>query len=66
MPSESDASLRLRRAVKKAEPLLRTITETDSARHPAPGKWSHRQSIDHLELHLRQILGAKWSPTDSA
>ncbi|MDA1082248.1 MAG: DinB family protein [Gemmatimonadetes bacterium] len=42
------AATRLRNALAGAEPLLRAISETDSALHPAPGKWSPRQIIGHL------------------
>lgn len=39
---------RLRAALASAEPLLRAISEADSARHPASGKWSPRQIMGHL------------------
>lgn len=39
---------RLLAALSAAEPPLRAISEADSARHPAPGKWSPRQIIGHL------------------
>lgn len=31
-----------------AEPLLRTMTEPDASRSPAPGKWSPKQIVGHL------------------
>lgn len=48
MSTEPSAARRLRAAIAAAEPLLRAISEHDSARHPAPGKWSPRQIIGHL------------------
>lgn len=56
-------ALRLRAALDAAEPALRAISETDSARSPAPGKWSPRQVIGHLidsatNNHQRYVRGA--------
>lgn len=48
MSTEPESAGRLRNAVAEAEPLLRAISELDSAQHPAPGKWSPRQIIGHL------------------
>lgn len=47
MPVAS-ASARLRSVLASAEPPLRTISEAESARRQAPGKWSPRQVIGHL------------------
>lgn len=46
--SATNAARRLRAALDAAMPTLRAITEQDSARAPAPGKWSPRQIIGHL------------------
>ena len=48
MHAPSPAARRLRNSIETAEPLLRAISEADSARHPVPGKWSPRQIIGHL------------------
>ena len=42
------SSQRLRAALDAAEPLLRRISDADSATPLAPGKWSPRQVIGHL------------------
>ena len=42
------SAARLLAALASAEPVLRAISEADSARRPAPGKWSPRQVIGHL------------------
>ena len=44
----TDSARRLREALASAEPMLRAISEEASARIPAPGKWSNRQTIGHL------------------
>jgi hypothetical protein len=54
---------RLRAALDAAEPALRAISDTDSARAHAPGKWSPRQIIGHLidsatNNHQRYVRGA--------
>lgn len=41
-------ALRLRDALTAAEPRLRAISDADSARPRAPGKWSPREIIGHL------------------
>lgn len=46
--TESLPAQRLRAVLTAAEPLLRRITDADSAIRPAPGKWSHREIIGHL------------------
>jgi len=46
--NETNAARRLRAALAAAMPMLRAIPEPDSARAPAPGKWSPRQIIGHL------------------
>ena len=46
--SKAQCARRLRAALASAEPPLRTISEAESARRPAPGKWSPRQVIGHL------------------
>ena len=38
----------LRAAVDDADPRLRAISETESLRHPAPGKWCSREILGHL------------------
>jgi hypothetical protein len=38
----------LRSVVERGTPALLAISETDSARRPAPGKWSPREVIGHL------------------
>ncbi len=48
MSQEPECASRLRAALDAAEPPLRAIGEEDSARPPAPGKWSPRQIIGHL------------------
>ena len=48
MTSDPECARRLRAALTAAEPLLRTISESDSARRPGPDKWSPRQIIGHL------------------
>ena len=48
MHAEPRCAVRLREAVRRAEPMLRAISEDMSARPPAPGKWSPRQIIGHL------------------
>jgi DinB family protein len=35
-------------SLERAEPLLRRLNDTESARRPAPGKWSSREIIGHL------------------
>lgn len=48
MIQELECAHRLRAAIAAAEPELRSISDTDSARHPSPGKWSPRQIVGHL------------------
>ena len=43
-----ECARRLSAALAAAEPRLRAMSEADSARQPAPGKWSPRQIIGHL------------------
>jgi hypothetical protein len=38
----------LRAVIAASEPLLAELPDTDTARHPAPGKWSPREVIGHL------------------
>jgi DinB superfamily len=38
----------LRSTVERATPQLLAISDTDSARRPAPGKWSPREIVGHL------------------
>jgi len=38
----------LRSTVERAAPRLLAISETDSAKRPAPGKWSPREIVGHL------------------
>jgi hypothetical protein len=40
--------VRMRAVIAAALPLLRDISDEQSARHPAPGKWSPREVIGHL------------------
>jgi hypothetical protein len=47
-PETPECAGRLRRAVASAEPLLRALPDADSAKRPAPGKWSPREVIGHL------------------
>ena len=47
-PETPECARRLRRAVASAEPLLRALPDADSAKRPAPGKWSPREIIGHL------------------
>lgn len=35
-------------AVEQSAPALLSLSEADSARHPAPGKWSPREVLGHL------------------
>lgn len=42
------AGAALRKAVEESLPRLRAIPEAESARPPAPGKWSPRQVLGHL------------------
>jgi hypothetical protein len=48
MPTEPESARRLRAAIAAAMPLLHAMSEADSARPRAPGKWSPRQIIGHL------------------
>src|SRR5688572_22799550 len=48
MTSEPTCARRLRDALAGAEPRLRAISDADSARPRAPGKWSPREIIGHL------------------
>ena len=48
MTTDPRCARRLRAALAAAEPHLRAITDADSARRPAPGKWSPREIIGHL------------------
>jgi hypothetical protein len=48
MTHEPSCAQRLLEAVAVAEPRLRAITDADSARPRAPGKWSPREIIGHL------------------
>jgi hypothetical protein len=41
-------SVRLRAAIAASEPMLSALADTETGRHPAPGKWSPRQIIGHL------------------
>lgn len=43
-----DYAEELRHAVRAAKPLLENLSEDESARSPAPGKWSPREIIGHL------------------
>jgi hypothetical protein len=45
MPAVAD---RLRNAVEAAYPRLASISDSDAATPPAPGKWSPKQVIGHL------------------
>jgi hypothetical protein len=64
--SQEDApacARRLSAALAAAEPALRAISEVDSAKSPAAGKWSPRQVIGHLidsasNNHQRFVRGA--------
>ena len=61
--NETTAARKLRAALARAEPKLRAISESDSAKHPAPGKWSPRQIIGHLidsasNNHQRSVRAA--------
>jgi hypothetical protein len=38
----------LRSVIKRGTPALLTLSEADSARHPAPGAWSPREVLGHL------------------
>jgi hypothetical protein len=38
----------LREAVERATPVLRKMSDQQSQRHPAPGKWCPREVIGHL------------------
>lgn len=46
--SETTYARRLRDVLAAAEPLLTAMSDADSARRPAPGKWSPREIIGHL------------------
>jgi hypothetical protein len=46
--TEPTCARRLRDALAAAEPRLRAISDADSARPRAPGKWSPREIIGHL------------------
>ena len=48
MGTEPTCAKRLRAALTAAEPRLRAISDADSARPRAPGKWSPREIIGHL------------------
>lgn len=48
MAAEPLCAARLRAVLVVAEPLLREISDADSARQPGPGEWSPRQVIGHL------------------
>lgn len=48
MSTEPECARRLRTAIAAATPLLHAMSEADSARARAPGKWSPRQIIGHL------------------
>ena len=48
MVTEPECARRLRAALAAAEPRLRAISEAESARRPAPGKWSPREIVGHL------------------
>lgn len=51
MPGGANAAgpgAELRRAVEEALPALRAISEAESSRPPAPGKWSPREVLGHL------------------
>lgn len=61
--TQPSCARRLLAALDSAEPLLRAISEADSATAPAPGKWSPRQVIGHLvdsasNNHQRFVRGA--------
>jgi hypothetical protein len=38
----------LRSVVERSTPVLLNLSEANSARHPAPGKWSPREVLGHL------------------
>ena len=38
----------LRSAVERSTPALLALSDSESAQHPAPGKWSPRQVLGHL------------------
>ena len=44
----SDYIRELRSAIERASPLLAAISDEESRRQPAPGKWSPREIIGHL------------------
>jgi hypothetical protein len=46
--TEPTCATRLRVAIAAAQPRLRAISDADSARPRAPGKWSPREIIGHL------------------
>jgi DinB superfamily len=63
MPPPPECATRLVAALDAAEPLLRAMTDAESARAPASGKWSPRQIIGHLidsatNNHQRFVRGA--------
>jgi hypothetical protein len=43
-----DRASELRSVVEQSAPALLSLSEADSARHPAPGKWSPREALGHL------------------
>ena len=47
-PDPATTAKRLHAAMDAAEPRLRSISDTASIRHPAPGKWSSREILGHL------------------
>jgi len=47
-PGAGDPAGSLRRAVERALPALRALSEEESARPRAPGKWSPREILGHL------------------
>lgn len=41
-------AIRLEAAIAASEPLLLALSDAETSRHPAPGKWSPRQIVGHL------------------
>ena len=43
-----EIAARLRERVERAAQLLRSVSEAEAARQPAPGKWSKKEILGHL------------------